>query len=168
MSTATWSTRSIDQAVYDHRQDVLVYVTAPLDRAMVLIGDVRCDLWIASDAPETDFTAKLVEVRPDGQAIGHSTGIFRTRYLDGYDQEVRLEPGEPYWISIAMSPIGICFLPGSRIRLDISSSDFPNFDRSHNTGEPFWHDGDLRTARQRVFHDRARPSRLLLPTPVTS
>ena len=168
MSTATWSTRSLDQAVYDHRRDVLVYTTAPLERALTLIGDVRCVVWIASDAPETDFTAKLVEVRPDGLTIGHSTGIFRTRYLDGYDNEVSLEPGEPYEIVIEMSPIGISFQPGSRIRLDISSSDFPNFDRNHNTGEPFWRDGELRTARQTIFHDRNRPSRLLLPTPAVT
>lgn len=168
MSTATWVTRSVDQSVYAHRHDVLVYATEPLERALTLIGDVRCELWIASDAPETDFTAKLVEVRPDGQAIAHSWGILRTRYLDGYDRVARLEPGEPYKLEIAMSPMGICFLPGSRIRLDVSSSDFPNFDRNHNTGEEFWHDAELRVARQSVFHDRERPSRLLLPAPSPS
>ena len=165
MSTATWTTRAVDQSVYDHRHDVLIYATERLDRELVMIGDVHCELWIASDAPETDFTAKLVEVRPDGLAVGHSWGIFRTRYLDGYDREVGLESGEPYKLVIPMSPIGIAFQPGSRIRLDISSSDFPNFDRNHNTGKPFWEDGDLRTARQTVFHDRTRPSRLVLPTP---
>ena len=165
MSTATWSTRAVDQSVYDHRHDVLVYTTAPLERAMVLIGDVACVVWVASDAPETDFTAKLVEVRPDGRAIGLSTGILRTRYLDGYDSEVRLEPGEAYEMTIEMSPIGIRFEVGSRIRLDISSSDFPNFDRNHNTGGPFWQDNELRPAVQTVFHDRVRASRLLLPAP---
>ncbi len=165
MSTATWSSRAINQSIYDHRHDVLVYTTAPFDNPSVLIGEVSCVLWTATDAPETDFTAKLVEVRQDGRSIALSTGILRTRYLAGYEREMRLEPGEPYEITIEMSPIGIRFEPGSRIRLDISSSDFPNFDRNHNTGAPFWQDAELRPARQTVFHDRDRPSRLLLPTP---
>jgi putative CocE/NonD family hydrolase len=164
MSSADWSSRAVDQSIYDHRRDVLVYTTEPLEDDLLVVGDVRCILWVASDAPETDFTAKIVEVRPDGLAIAVSTGIFRTRYLNGYDGDVRLEPGRPYELTISLSPVGIEFERGSRIRLDISSSDFPNFDRNHNTGDAFWRDAALRVARQTVLHDRDHPSRVELPT----
>jgi hypothetical protein len=90
-------------------------------------------------------------------------GIIRTRYLDGYDSMVRLEPGTPYELTIGLGPVGARFEPGSRIRLDISSSDFPNFDRNHNTGADYWSDPELRSARQTVFSDRQRPAYLTLP-----
>ena len=91
-SLSTWSSRAIDQSVHDRRQDVLVYVSAPLERSMLVIGDASCTLWVSSDAPETDFTAKLVEVRPDGRSIELAVGILRTRFLGGYESVVPLSP----------------------------------------------------------------------------
>ena len=162
MSISDWSTRALDQSVFDHRRDVLVYVSEPLAQDLLLVGDVTCVLWAATDAVETDFTAKLVDVRPDGLAIGLSAGILRTRFLQGYDQVVRLEPGVPYELTIEMSPVGVRLQAGSRIRLDVSSSDFPNFDRNHNTGRDYWADDELRPAQQTIFNDAQHPSRLVL------
>jgi putative CocE/NonD family hydrolase len=152
------------QAPHDDRQDILVYQTPPLGRPLRVIGRVSVTLWVASDAPDTDFTAKLVDVRPDGSAVNVTYGILRCRYRDGYDADPGpLQPGRAYRIEIALNPTAIVFGAGHRIRLDISSSDFPNFDRNHNTGRDFWSDAELRTAHQTVFHDANRPSCLTLP-----
>jgi putative CocE/NonD family hydrolase len=152
------------QAPNDDRQDILVYQTPPLENPLRVIGRVSVRLWVASDAPDTDFTAKLIDVRPDGSAVNITYGILRCRYREGYATEADpLRPGQVYEIEIALNPTAIVFGAGHRIRLDISSSDFPNFDRNHNTGRDFWSDTELRPARQTVFHDRNRPSRLILP-----
>ena len=152
------------QAPNDDRQDILVYQTPPLENPLSVIGRVSVRLWVASDAPDTDFTAKLIDVRADGSAVNITYGILRCRYREGYATEADpLRPGQVYEIEIALNPTAIVFGAGHRIRLDISSSDFPNFDRNHNTGRDFWSDTELRPARQTVFHDRNRPSRLILP-----
>jgi uncharacterized protein len=152
------------QAPNDDRQDILVYQTPPLENPLRVIGRVSVRLWVASDAPDTDFTAKLIDVRADGSAVNITYGILRCRYREGYATEADpLRPGQVYEIEIALNPTAIVFGAGHRIRLDISSSDFPNFDRNHNTGRDFWSDTELRPARQTVFHDRNRPSRLILP-----
>ena len=151
-----------DQSPLDAREDILVYATPPLDRPVTVIGPVTLRLWVASSAPETDFTAKLIDVRPDGLAVNVSYGIMRTSYMEGYDEPKPMEPETPYELTIRLGPTGIRFGEGHRIRLDVASSDFPNFDRNHNTGADFWSDSELRVARQTVFHDRERPSRLLL------
>jgi putative CocE/NonD family hydrolase len=163
MSMSDWSTRAVDQAPLDHRRDVLRYLSDPLDGDLLLAGDVACVLWAASDGPETDFTAKLVEVRRDGLAVALCQGILRTRFMHGYDTVARLEPGRPYELAIELGPVGVLLRAGSRLRLDVSSSDFPNFDRNHNTGRDFWSDPTLRTARQTIFTDREHPSRLIVP-----
>ena len=101
-------------------------------------------------------------MRPDGLAVNLSYGIMRTSYREGYDEPKPMEAETPYELTIRLGPTGIRFGEGHRIRLDVASSDFPNFDRNHNTGADFWSDSELRVARQTVFHDRERPSRLLL------
>jgi len=152
------------QAPHDDRQDNLVYQTAPLAAPLRVIGPVSVVLWVASDAPDTDFTAKLVDVRPDGTAVNLTYGILRMRYREGFAQTAQpLTPGIPYRIEIPLNPTAIVFSKGHRIRLDISSSDFPNFDRNHNTGHDFWSDSELRVARQSVLHDAHHPSCLRLP-----
>ncbi len=152
-----------NQAPLDRRKDILVYQTRPLECDVLAIGPVECHLWAASSAPDTDFTVKLCEVGVDGISINLSYGIVRARYRFGYDQEKALDPGVPQEFVITMMPVGIRFQKGSRIRLDVSSSDFPNFDRNHNTGREYWSDPELRVARQTVFHNTEMPSRLLLP-----
>ena len=152
-----------DQKPLDGRQDVLVYHTAPFQSRMRFVGPVELELWAASDAPDTDWTAKLVLVDRDGLAVNLTYGIVRARYRDGFDEELALEPGVPVNYTIQLNPVGIEIQPGQRLRLDVSSSDFPNFDRNHNTGKDFWSDTELRVANQTVFHDSDMPSRLVLP-----
>ena len=151
-----------DQSPLDARNDILVYATAPLERPVTVIGPVTLKLWATSSAPDTDFTAKLIDVHPDGLAVNLSYGIMRTSYRDGYEEPKLMDPGTPHEFTIKLGPTGIRFGEGHRIRLDVASSDFPNFDRNHNTGADFWSDAELRVAHQTVFHDREHPSRLVL------
>jgi putative CocE/NonD family hydrolase len=152
-----------DQAPLRDRRDILVYQTAPLEADLMLAGPLACTLWIASDAPDTDFVARLIEVGADGLAVNISHGILRCRYRAGYDREAMLEPGVATEITIKMLPVGIRFRRGSRLRLDVTSSDFPTFDRNHNTGRRFYDDPELRVARQTVLTGESHPSRLVLP-----
>jgi uncharacterized protein len=152
-----------DQAILGRRRDILVYQTAPLERDILVIGPVVCHLWAASDAPDTDFAAKLIEVGADGLAQNLCYGIMRARFRRGFDKPAMLEAGVPQEYVIPMMQVGIRFKRGSRIRLDIASSDFPNFDRNHNTGRDYWSDPELKVARQTVFHDPRHPSRIVLP-----
>ncbi|MGH9348492.1 MAG: CocE/NonD family hydrolase [Vicinamibacterales bacterium] len=142
-----------DQRPVERRQDVLVYTSAPLERDREVTGPLAVSLWIASSAPQTDFTATLVDVHPDGTARALNDGILRAR----------LVPGEPTEITIDLGATSTVFFAGHRIRLDVSSSNFPRFDRNPNTNAPFGEATELRRAEQTVFHDAARPSRLVLP-----
>ena len=146
-----------------NRRDILVYQTLPLAEDVEVTGPVELKLWASSTAPDTDFTAKLVDVWPDGTAVNLTYGILRAQYRDGFDTPKLLEPENPYELKISLNPTCVLFKRGHRIRLDVSSSDFPNFDRNHNTGNDFWSDTELRVARQTVFHDGERRSRLVLP-----
>ena len=152
-----------DQSPLDGRGDILVYQTPPLHEDIEVTGPVVLKLWAASSAPDTDFTAKLIDVHPNGLAVNLTYGIMRARYREGYDNPSLIEPGQPYEYTIRLNPTGILFRQGHRIRLDVSSSDFPNFDRNHNTGADFWSDTELRVAHQTVFHNVEYPSRLILP-----
>ena len=152
-----------DQAALRDRQDILVYVGEPLTSHTLIVGDPVVTLWVASTAPDTDFAAKLIEVRGDGTTNLISQGMVRASFRHGYDSAVALEPGEPEELEIPLAPVAVLMHKGSRIRLDVTSSDFPNFDRNHNTAKPFWRDPELRVANQTVLHDRERPSRLVLP-----
>jgi putative CocE/NonD family hydrolase len=152
-----------DQSPNNHRLDKLVYRTEPLEHAVEMIGPLTLVLWAASDAPDTDWVARLIDEPPDGPALAVSHGILRARYRAGFEQPDLLQPSQPYRFEISMTPLGAAFPAGHRIRLDVTSSDFPNSDRNHNTGRDYWSDAELRTARQTIFHDRARPSCLLAP-----
>ena len=153
----------VDQSPHDHRQDILVYQTPPLKEEIEVTGPVTLKLWARTDGPDTDWTAKLAVVYEDGLAVNLTYGIMRAEYRKGYGKPELLEPGELYEYSIKLNPTGILFKKGQRIRLYVSSSDFPNFDRNHNNGKPFWSDSELRVAQQSVFHDADHPSRLILP-----
>lgn len=120
-------------------------------------------LFAASSAPDTDFIAKLIDVHPDGFAQELCYGLIRARHRNGTDRTELIEPGEVYEYSITLNPTGNCFLPGHSIRVDIQSSDFPNFDRNHNTGGDDYFEATLAVARQTVFHDGPRASRIMLP-----
>jgi putative CocE/NonD family hydrolase len=152
-----------DQRCTDYRADNLVFQSPQLSESLLVVGPVKCLLWASSDAVDTDFAVKLIEVGEDGLPINISQGIVRARYREGYDRPRLLEPGQPYLFEIVMLPVGIRFQKGSRIRFDVASSDFPAFDRNHNTGRDYWSDAELRVARQTIFHDRHHPSRVVLP-----
>jgi putative CocE/NonD family hydrolase len=152
-----------DQRPLDRRRDVLVYATEPLQDDIEVTGPVVVKLWAASTALDTDFTAKLVDVHPDGFAVPVCHGILRTSYRDGFDNPQLITPGEVYEYTIPLRETGNLFKKGHRIRVDIASSDFPFFDRNHNTGRPFYEDSELVAASQTVYHNSAHPSRVILP-----
>jgi uncharacterized protein len=153
-----------EQGVLDHRHDVLVYQSERLTKGVEVTGGVEVVLFAASSALDTDWTAKLVDVHPDGRAYNVSCGLVRARYRDSFEAPSVLEPERVYEYCIRLHPTSILFQAAHRIRLDISSSDFPNYDRNHNTGGNDWREAELRTARQRVFHDANRASHVRLPT----
>lgn len=152
-----------DQRPLDHRRDVLVYVTEPLREAIEVTGKVVVKLWAASSAVDTDFTAKLVDVHPDGLALGLCYGIVRAQHRESYVQPSPITPGQIYEYTIELRATSNLFKPGHRVRVDISSSNFPFFDRNHNTGKPFYADAELITATQTVYHDEKHPSKVILP-----
>ena len=149
-----------DQAEVERRPDVLCYTTAPLDRDLEVAGPVSVQIWAASSARDTDFTAKLVDVEPDGTAWNLCDGIIRARYHAGFDHVSLLEPGVPVELNIDLSGTANVFPAGHRIRLEISSSNFPRFDRNTNTGSVIATDSECVVATNTVFHDAGRPSHL--------
>lgn len=153
----------VDQGPHDHRQDVLVYETPVLDEPLTLLGVPSVILWAATDGPDTDWSVGLAVVGTHGLAVNLTYGIVRAQYRNSPDDPQLLVPGETYEYRIPLNPVGIRLAPGERLRLYVSSSDFPNFDRNHNTGKPFWEDSELRVASQTVFHSPDRPTRLVLP-----
>ena len=152
-----------DQRTLDGRQDILVYSTPPLEKPLEVTGPVTVKLWAASSARDTDFLAKLVDVWPNGFTQELSHGIVRARYRESLQQPTLIQPGQVYEYTIQVNPTSNLFKPGHRIRVDISSSDFPNFDRNHNTGGNDYAEATLLSATQTVFHDCTRPSRVTLP-----
>ena len=153
-----------DLRLLDLRRDVLVYQTPPLEEPLEVTGVPVVTLFAASTALDTDFIVKLVDVHPDGFVQQLCYGIVRARFRNGLDQPAQLmSPGEVYEFRIELLPTSNLFRAGHRIRVDVSSSDFPNFDRNHNTGKEDWADGGLLTATQTVLHDGAHPSRISLP-----
>lgn len=151
-----------DQRPIEARDDVLSYTTSPLDRDVEVTGPVRVHLFAASSAPDTDFVARLVDVHPDGYAQNLTDGIVRARYRGG-GGAAPLEAGRPYELLIDLWATSNLFRAGHRIRVDVTSSSFPRWDRNPNTGHPFGADAELATARQTVFHDAGHPSRIVLP-----
>lgn len=152
-----------DQAEVEERADVLVYSTPPLDQPVEVTGPITVTLHAASSAPDTDFTAKLVDVHPDGRAINLNNGIIRARFRNSLEHPEAIEPGRVHAYEIQVWPTSNLFKPGHRIRLEISSSNFPHFDRNPNTGHEFGQDATMRVADQAIHHDRERPSHVVLP-----
>ncbi len=152
-----------DRRPMQRRDDVLVYTTDPLKRDLEVTGPVELVLHAASDAPDTDFTATLVDVHPGGAAIHLCEGIVRARFRESFTEPSLIEPGRVYEYRIRLWETSNLFARGHRIRLEVSSSNFPRFDRNLNTGEDPADDDRPRPAGQSVFHDAGRPSHLILP-----
>jgi uncharacterized protein len=153
----------MDQRPVERRRDVLVYSSQPLVADLEVTGPIHMILYAASNSPDTDFTAKLVDVFPNGEARNLTDGILRVRYRDSLEAPRLMTPGEVYRLSIDMGVTSNVFRAGHRIRLEVSSSNFPRFDRNPNTGREVADERDLRKAIQTVFRDHARHSYLLLP-----
>ncbi|MDQ3326428.1 MAG: CocE/NonD family hydrolase [Actinomycetota bacterium] len=154
-----------DQREVEQRHDVLCFTSEPLAEPLTVIGPVKLVLFASSSAPDTDFTAKLVDVAPDGLAEALTDGILRARYRNSLSEPSALEPGRVYELRIDLVATANVFATGHRIRLDVSSSNFPRFNRNTNTGGTIADDGpaDLQQAVNRVHHTTAHPSRLVLP-----
>ncbi len=154
-----------DQEPYEASKGVLVYTSEPLERDVVLLGDAGVDLYASSTALDTDYTARLCVVDRDGTSTNLKEGIIRARFRDSLAEPALLEPGEVYRFTISLGPVGARIEAGHRIRLDVSSSDFPQWDRNLNTGGPIGAEpaSAAVVATQAVFHDAQRPSRLRLP-----
>lgn len=152
-----------DQRPVEMRDDVLCYTSAPLEVDMEVTGPIQVVLYAATDAPDTDWTAKLVDVAPTGYAMNLCDGIIRARYRESLTHPTLLTPGKIYEYEIELAVTGNVFRRGHRIRVEISSSNFPRFDRNLNTGHTFGTDAEMRPAQQTVHHSREYPSHILLP-----
>jgi putative CocE/NonD family hydrolase len=156
---------AFDQRSQEYRNDVLVYTSETLAEDVTVIGRVEVALYAASTAVDTDFTAKLVDVYPDGQAINVGEGILRARFRESLEQPTPIEPERVYAYKILVGSTAIAFKAGHRIRVEISSSNFPTFDRNSNSGKPLIEasTADWLVATQTVFHDGRYPSHIVLP-----
>jgi putative CocE/NonD family hydrolase len=152
-----------DQRRIENRSDVLVYSTDPLDEEIEVTGPVSAELYVSSSAVDTDFTAKVVDVHPDGFARNLADGILRMRYRNSREKPEFMTPGEIYRITIDLWATSNLFRKGHRIRLEISSSNFPRYDRNLNTGEDLLTGKRMVRASQTVCHDREHPSAVVLP-----
>jgi uncharacterized protein len=152
-----------DQRIVEGRSDVLVYSTPALAQDMEVTGPVTLELFASSSAVDTDFTAKLVDVWPDGFAQNLTEGIVRARYRDSREQPQLLNPGQTYKISIDVWSTSNVFKKGHRLRLEVSSSNFPRFDRNLNTGEDSATGRKPVSATNTIYHDGEHPSALVLP-----
>lgn len=153
-----------DQREVEKRPDVLVYTSESMVRGCTVIGPVAVELHVASSCVDTDITGKLVDVAPDGTAVNLLEGILRLRYRDGQRRPAPLQPGEVARVAVELGATAHVFLPGHRIRLEVSSSNFPHFDRNLNTGADIASaSADYKVASNTVYHDGLRPSALVLP-----
>ncbi len=152
-----------DQRIIERRNDVLVYTSDHLTEPVTVAGPITMKLHAATDGPDTDWMIKLVDVYPDGGAYPVSEGILRARFKDGLDQVNLLTPDTVYEFEIEMMGTANVFQPGHRIRVDITSSNFPQFDRNPNTGKPLGEDAEVRVAQQTIHHGADRPSHIVLP-----
>ena len=149
---------SFDQRKIEERADVLVYTTDVLQHDIEVTGPIKAELFVHTSAPSTDFTVKLVDVYPDGRAYNVSDGILRRNYETGEKSR-----NQPTRIRIDLWPTSTLFRIGHRIRVEISSSNFPRYDRNPNTGRPIATESSPLTANQTVFHRPDVASHILLP-----
>lgn len=154
---------SFDQHQMETRQDILVYTTEPFVDGVELTGSIEPTLYVSSDAKDTDFTVKLIDVYPDGKAYNLDETILRARYRDGFEKEVWMENGKAYKLTLSPMATSNFFAPGHRIRIEVSSSNFPRFDRNLNTGGNNYDESKGVSAHNQVFHSAQYPSQIRLP-----
>jgi putative CocE/NonD family hydrolase len=161
--TAEAPAGAFDQREVEARNDVLVYSTPPLEHGLEVTGPLEVVLYVSSSAPDTDFAAKLVDVYPDGTAYNVQEGILRARYREGFEREARMKPNEVYELHVDLNATSNYFGPQHQIRLEISSSNFPRFDRNLNTGGNNDTESTWAVATNTIHHATRYPSRLVLP-----
>lgn len=154
---------AFDQQKMETRNDILVYTTDPLAEGVEVSGFIETTLYVSSDVKDTDFTIKLIDVYPDGKAYNLDETIQRVRYREGYDKEVFMEKGKVYKVELSAMSTSNFFQKGHRIRIEISSSNFPRFDRNMNTGGNNWDEAVGVVAHNNVHHSAQYPSQVRLP-----
>jgi hypothetical protein len=154
---------AFDQRSVENRPDVLVYTTPAFPQDVEVTGPVSLELYVSTSAVDTDFTGKLVDVAPDGFARNLTEGILRGRYRASREKPELMNPGEVYKLTISLWSTSNVFLAGHRLRLEVSSSNFPRFDRNMNTGEDQAHAISWEKATNKVYHDSGHPSALVVP-----
>ncbi|MEM7692327.1 MAG: CocE/NonD family hydrolase, partial [Pseudomonadota bacterium] len=154
---------AFNQAPLDDRKDVLRFLSSPVTERTELTGPVEAILFAASDAKDTDFMAKLSVVKENGEAYNLVDGVIRARYRDSFSDPTPLEPGRIYEYRIDLWATSYELSPGERLRLDISSSNYPRLNRNPNTGAPFAKTSEMRSAKQTVYFGKDYPSRVILP-----
>jgi hypothetical protein len=158
----------VDQRPLERRDDILVYTSPFLEESITIAGQVKMKLSAATDGTDTDWMIKLIDVYPNGNSMPVAEGILRARFRNGLDKVNLLTPNQIYEYAIELTGTANVFLPGHRIRIDITSSNFPQFDRNPNTGEPLGSSSKIRIARQTVHHGGTHLSQIILPvvTPI--
>ncbi len=154
---------AFDQQRMEARHDILVYTSEPLTEGVEISGFIEAMLYVSSDAKDTDFTIKLIDVYPDGTAYNLDETIQRMRYREGYDKEVWMEKGKVYPVEMTPMSTSNYFEKGHRIRIEISSSNFPRFDRNMNTGGNNYDEAKGVVANNKVHHSAQYPSQIRLP-----
>jgi len=157
---------SFDQRMMEARQDVLVYSSDPLEAGIEVSGTREVTLFVSSDVRDTDFTVKLVDVYPDGRAFNLDESILRARYREGFDKQVFMKNGEVYELTIGPMSTSNFFEAGHRIRIEVSSSNFPRFTRNLNTGGRNYDEKEGVVAHNTIHHGAGCPSRIRLPVVV--
>ncbi len=154
---------SFDQRRMEARNDILVYTTEPFAEGVEVTGTIEIALYVSSDARDTDFTVKLLDVYPDGRAYNLDETIQRARYREGYDRDVFMEAGEVYELAVSPMSTSNYFAPGHRLRIEVSSSNFPRFVRNLNTGGNNYDETEGVVARNTVHSSAAHPSHIRIP-----
>ena len=155
---------AFDQSDIEEREDILVYTGDPVgDGGLEIAGRLEARLYVSSSAPDTDFTVKLLDVHPDGRAINIVEGIMRARYRDGYEEPVMMETGQIYSVRVDLHSVAHRFAPGHRVRIEVSSSNFPRFDRNLNTGGNNYDETEWEVAENMIHHAGDRASHIVLP-----
>jgi putative CocE/NonD family hydrolase len=154
---------AFDQQQMETRNDILVYTTDALEKGVEISGFIESTLYVSSDAKDTDFTIKLIDVYPDGTAYNLDETIQRVRYREGYDKEVFMEDGQVYKVDLTPMSTSNYFEKGHRVRIEVSSSNFPRFARNLNTGGNNYDESEGVVARNRVHHSVKYPSQIKLP-----
>ena len=154
---------SYDQSEMELRDDILVYTTDVLEKDTEVSGFIESVLYVSSDAKDTDFTIKLIDVYPDGRAFNLDETIQRVRYREGYDKEVFMEKDQVYKLEMSPMSTSNVFKKGHRIRIEVSSSNFPRFARNLNTGGNNFDETESVIATNKIHHSKTYPSRIQLP-----